>query len=116
MQNRASTIMTVYKRFSTKQRERQRRCRETPLKSIGLISRQCCAWSVHIIVRNTTRLRMIRYYGSLRLSTILVDPFDLIPDKTPFLGFIDDAAVVEFVVDRTRQTLDDFMTWETGPQ
>jgi uncharacterized membrane protein YkvA (DUF1232 family) len=46
----------------------------------------------------------------------LVDPFDLIPDKTPFLGFIDDAAVVEFVVDRTRQTLDDFMTWETGPR
>lgn len=45
----------------------------------------------------------------------LVDPFDLIPDKTPFLGFIDDAAVVEFVVDRTRKTLDDFMTWETGP-
>jgi uncharacterized membrane protein YkvA (DUF1232 family) len=46
----------------------------------------------------------------------LVDPFDLIPDKTPFLGFIDDAAVVEFVVDRTRETLDDFMTWETGPR
>ena len=46
----------------------------------------------------------------------LVDPFDLIPDKTPFLGFIDDAAVVEFVVDRTRQTLDDFMTWETAPR
>jgi uncharacterized membrane protein YkvA (DUF1232 family) len=43
----------------------------------------------------------------------LVDPFDLIPDKTPFLGFIDDAAVVEFVADRTRQTLDDFMIWET---
>jgi uncharacterized membrane protein YkvA (DUF1232 family) len=46
----------------------------------------------------------------------LIDPFDLIPDKTPFLGFIDDAAVVEFVVDRTRQTLDDFMTWETDPR
>ncbi len=43
----------------------------------------------------------------------LIDPFDLIPDKTPFLGFIDDATVVEFVADRTRQTLDDFMTWET---
>jgi uncharacterized membrane protein YkvA (DUF1232 family) len=43
----------------------------------------------------------------------LVDPFDLIPDNTPFLGYVDDAAVVEFVVDRTRQTLDDFMTWET---
>jgi len=44
----------------------------------------------------------------------LVDPFDLIPDKTPFLGFVDDATVVEFVAARTRQTLDDFMTWETA--
>src|SRR5216110_1134342 len=44
----------------------------------------------------------------------LVDPFDFIPDNTPFLGFVDDAAVIEFVVDRTRQTLDDFMTWETA--
>ena len=43
----------------------------------------------------------------------LVDPFDLIPDKTPFLGFVDDAMVVEFVADKTRQTLDDFMIWET---
>jgi uncharacterized membrane protein YkvA (DUF1232 family) len=46
----------------------------------------------------------------------LVDPFDLIPDKTPFLGFVDDAAVIEFVVDRNRQTLDDFMAWETAAQ
>lgn len=43
----------------------------------------------------------------------LIDPFDFIPDKTPFLGFVDDATVIEFVADRTRQTLDDFMTWET---
>jgi uncharacterized membrane protein YkvA (DUF1232 family) len=42
-----------------------------------------------------------------------VDPFDLIPDKTPFLGFIDDAGVVELVKDKTRRTLDDFMKWET---
>jgi uncharacterized membrane protein YkvA (DUF1232 family) len=44
----------------------------------------------------------------------LVDPFDLIPDQTPFLGFVDDATVVEFVADRARQTLDDFMVWETA--
>jgi uncharacterized membrane protein YkvA (DUF1232 family) len=43
----------------------------------------------------------------------LVDPFDLIPDMTPFLGFVDDAIVVGFVVDKTRQMLDDFMMWET---
>ena len=46
----------------------------------------------------------------------LVDPFDLIPDSTPFLGFVDDAIVVGFVVDKTRQTLDDFMVWETRGQ
>ena len=43
----------------------------------------------------------------------LVDPFDLIPDEIPFLGFLDDATVVSFAVTRTRQTLDDFMIWET---
>jgi uncharacterized membrane protein YkvA (DUF1232 family) len=44
----------------------------------------------------------------------LVDPFDLIPDQVPLLGFVDDAMVVEFVADKTRQTLDDFMIWETN--
>jgi uncharacterized membrane protein YkvA (DUF1232 family) len=44
----------------------------------------------------------------------LVDPFDLIPDKTPFLGFVDDATVIEFVTDKNRQVLDDFMIWETA--
>ena len=43
----------------------------------------------------------------------LVDPFDLIPDSTPLIGFLDDAAVVEFVAEKTRQTLDEFMIWET---
>jgi uncharacterized membrane protein YkvA (DUF1232 family) len=43
----------------------------------------------------------------------LIDPFDLIPDTTPVLGFVDDASVIEFVTDKARQTLDDFMTWET---
>ena len=43
----------------------------------------------------------------------LLDPYDLIPDETPFLGFVDDATIVEFVANKTRQTLDEFMIWET---
>jgi len=43
----------------------------------------------------------------------LVDPFDLIPDKTPFLGLVDDAHIVELAATKTRRTLDNFMTWET---
>src|SRR5215471_926715 len=46
----------------------------------------------------------------------LIDPFDLIPDATPILGFVDDATVIEFVADKARQTLDDFMMWETTPR
>ena len=43
----------------------------------------------------------------------LIDPLDLIPDMAPFIGLVDDAIVVAFVVDRTRQAMDDFMIWET---
>jgi uncharacterized membrane protein YkvA (DUF1232 family) len=74
-----------------------------------------------------TMLRLIRAYSrgeyravsqSALLSIIaainyLVDPFDLIPDEIPFLGFLDDATVIAFAVRRTREDLDDFMTWET---
>ena len=42
----------------------------------------------------------------------LVDPLDFIPDEIPFLGFLDDATIVEFAIRKTRQTLDDFMAWE----
>jgi uncharacterized membrane protein YkvA (DUF1232 family) len=44
----------------------------------------------------------------------LVDPFDLIPDEVPFLGFIDDATVISFAIRTSRDDLDDFMTWETA--
>jgi uncharacterized membrane protein YkvA (DUF1232 family) len=74
-----------------------------------------------------TMLRLIRAYaaGDYRniakdaLLTIvaavsyLVDPFDLIPDEIPFLGYVDDATVISFAVSRTRGALDDFIVWET---
>ena len=74
-----------------------------------------------------TMLRLVRAYQRGKYDQVpdnallwvvaalnyLIDPFDLIPDKTPFLGFVDDATVIEFVTDKTRPILDDFMTWET---
>jgi len=34
--------------------------------------------------------------------------------RRPFPGFVDDATLVEFVADKARQALDDFMIWETA--
>jgi len=73
-------------------------------------------------------LRLIRAYGRGEYRAIakdalltivaaisyLVDPFDLIPDEVPFLGFVDDASVIGFAVTRTRDALDEFMMWETS--
>jgi uncharacterized membrane protein YkvA (DUF1232 family) len=75
-----------------------------------------------------TMLRLLRAYckGEYRdipaaalISIIaaiayVVNPFDLIPDVVPFLGYLDDAAVIAFALRKTRNVLDDFMLWETS--
>jgi uncharacterized membrane protein YkvA (DUF1232 family) len=42
----------------------------------------------------------------------LVDPIDFIPDEIPHIGFLDDATVLEFAMNKTRPILDEFMAWE----
>src|SRR5437588_6930576 len=73
-------------------------------------------------------LRLIRAYSQgdyrdVHESTLVViiasiiyvvNPLDVIPDALPALGFLDDATVLALAVRRARQTLDDFMSWETA--
>ncbi len=75
-------------------------------------------------------LRLIRAYSrgdyrDVRLMNLVIiigaiiyvlDPWDLIPDWIPGLGFADDATILAFAVQKTRETLDDFTTWETAPR
>lgn len=42
----------------------------------------------------------------------LVNPLDVIPDALPALGYLDDATVLALALRRSRDALDDFMTWE----
>lgn len=75
-----------------------------------------------------TMLRLIRVYyrGDYRAVKVtnlvliigaiiyVLDPWDLIPDWIPGLGFVDDATILAFAVQKTRETLDEFTTWETA--
>jgi uncharacterized membrane protein YkvA (DUF1232 family) len=61
--------------------------------------------------RNVPLQSLVMIVGAI---IYILNPFDLIPDWIAGLGFADDAVVLAFAVRRTRQTLDDFMTWEIG--
>lgn len=61
--------------------------------------------------RNIPMQNLVMIVGAI---IYILNPFDLIPDWIAGLGFTDDAVVLAFAVRQTRQTLDDFMTWETA--
>ena len=59
--------------------------------------------------RNVSLQNLVMIIGAI---IYILNPFDLIPDWIAGFGFADDAVVLGFAVRQTRQTLDDFMTWE----
>lgn len=44
----------------------------------------------------------------------LLDPLDMIPDVVPVVGFVDDAAVLAWLISRVRRDLDEYLAWEAG--
>lgn len=53
---------------------------------------------------------------SLAALIYFVNPFDLVPDMIPVIGFLDDAGVLAFVLQSIRKDIDRFLEWErTGP-
>ena len=45
-----------------------------------------------------------------------LNPFDFIPDLIPFSGFLDDAAVVGFVMASMKSEIEKFLAWERGEE
>ena len=72
-------------------------------------------------------IRLVRAYGTGEYKVVpwetvaliivalvyFVSPLDFIPDVIPVAGYVDDAAVIGFVVASVKTDLDEFVEWET---
>jgi len=50
--------------------------------------------------------------SGLAVLLYVLSPVDLVPDFIPVLGFLDDAALIAWFMDRFRVELEHFQTWE----
>jgi uncharacterized membrane protein YkvA (DUF1232 family) len=78
-------------------------------------------WRYLTALIRLTRAYFNRQYTDVPSQTIVlaiagliyfVSPIDLIPDFIPVVGYLDDAAVISFVVASIKKDLDNFLEWE----
>ncbi len=61
------------------------------------------------------KIPFVALLGSVAIVAYLLSPFDLIPDNIPFLGFIDDAFIINVVMELClEQELERYRNWRTG--
>jgi uncharacterized membrane protein YkvA (DUF1232 family) len=78
-------------------------------------------WRYLTALIRLTRAYFSKQYTDVPWQTIVlaiaaliyfVSPIDLIPDFIPVVGFVDDVAVISFVVASIKADLDNFLEWE----
>src|SRR3954469_19775723 len=77
-------------------------------RDIGALLRLLRAW------KNKTYRKLPKKTIIMALAAVIyfVDPFDLVPDAIPLIGYIDDAAVLGLVMAAVRDDLEKFQQWE----
>lgn len=88
--------------------ERHRNKLLSAWRDLSALLRLLRAW------KNKTYTKLPKKTIIMALAAVIyfVDPFDLIPDAIPIIGYLDDAAVIGFVIAAIRDDLEKFQEWE----
>ena len=76
--------------------------------SLQALFRLLSAW-LHGRYRNAPWRTIVFATGAI---IYFLNPLDVFPDLVPFVGYLDDAGVVAFVISSIRKDLDGFLAWE----
>ena len=94
---------------------------EATRKSDQHVDRFKALWNDFQTMSRLVRCWINGTYRRVPVKTILwvlaaliyfVDPFDLIPDAFPVIGYVDDMTIVGFVINGIRGDLSRFLEWE----
>ena len=80
-----------------------------PWESLQILRRMVRAWLVGKY--SPPKLAIL---GGIAALVYFVDPFDLIPDTVPVLGYLDDTAVITAVVRMNLTAISEFRNWEAS--
>ncbi len=80
------------------------------MEDINVLVRLIKAWSAGTY-RQIPKKAIVAATSSL---LYFLNPFDLIPDVIPFSGFLDDVAVITYVLASLKSEIERFLSWENS--
>jgi uncharacterized membrane protein YkvA (DUF1232 family) len=105
-QSRVGTLLSGAERKAERDRDRLGEIWDT----LGALIRLLRAWARGRYTVVPWRTLVFALAGII----YFLDPLDLIPDPIPVIGYVDDAAVLAFVLRAIRKDLERFLAWEGG--
>ena len=84
----------------------------TQKKGLSRVKQQLVLWWDYLSAVTSGRYNMWAYLKVIACLLYVVSPFDLVPDFFPWVGWLDDIAVVIYVCGLVKEELDRFSVWQ----